>query len=42
MKMNMSENGIAWLADPTVHDLIQRFPMPIALLDDAGGALVLN
>jgi diguanylate cyclase (GGDEF)-like protein/hemerythrin-like metal-binding protein len=40
--MNMSKNSIQWLADATVHDLIQRFPLPIALLDDAGGALVLN
>ncbi|MDP1609442.1 MAG: bacteriohemerythrin [Sulfuritalea sp.] len=40
--MNTSANEIAWLADATVHDLIQRFPLPIALLDDAGGALVLN
>jgi len=40
--MNKSEDSIQWLADPTVHDLLQRFPLPIALLDDAGGALVLN
>ncbi|KAF0164166.1 MAG: diguanylate cyclase/phosphodiesterase (GGDEF & EAL domains) with PAS/PAC sensor(s) [Rhodocyclaceae bacterium] len=40
--MNTSMNDLAWLADSTVHDLIQRFPLPIALLDDAGGALVLN
>lgn len=40
--MNMSEQGVAWLSDPTVHDLIQRFPLPIALLDNAGGVLILN
>jgi len=40
--MNKSEESIQWLADPTVHDLLQRLPLPIALLDDAGGARVLN
>lgn len=40
--MNMPKNRIQWLADSTVHDLIQRFPLPIALLDDAGGVLLLN
>jgi len=40
--MNASVSGIAWPADPAVHDLIQHFPFPIALLDDAGGVLVLN
>lgn len=40
--MNTPKNAIPWLADETVHDLIQRFPLPIALLDDAGGALVMN
>jgi diguanylate cyclase (GGDEF)-like protein/hemerythrin-like metal-binding protein len=36
------EIRISWLDDPSVHDLIQSFPLPIAVLDDAGGALVLN
>ena len=40
--MNVPENDIAWLTDPAVRDLIQRFPLSIALLDAAGGALVLN
>ena len=40
--MNTPKIGIQWLADSTVHDLIQRFPLPIALLDDKGGALLLN
>lgn len=33
---------VAWLDDPTVHDLIQRFPLPIAALDDVGDVLMLN
>ena len=40
--MNMPKSGIPWLADATVHDLIQRFPLPIALLDEAGAALLMN
>jgi len=40
--MNVPKNSIQWLADSAVHDLIQRFPLPIALLDDAGGVRVLN
>jgi diguanylate cyclase (GGDEF)-like protein/hemerythrin-like metal-binding protein len=40
--MNMSERGIAWPADASVDNLIQHFPLPVALLDDAGGVLVLN
>ena len=40
--MDVSEHAIAWLADPAVHRLIQRFPLSIALLDDAGGVLILN
>lgn len=40
--MNMPKNAIPWLADATVHDLIQRFPLPIALLDEAGAALLMN
>ena len=40
---NMSlKTRIAWLNDPTVHDLIERFPLPIAVLDDAGGVRALN
>jgi diguanylate cyclase (GGDEF)-like protein/hemerythrin-like metal-binding protein len=38
----MPKNSIQWLADSSVHELIQRFPLSIALLDDAGGVLVLN
>jgi PAS domain-containing protein len=40
--MNISENNTAWPDAPTVHDLIQSFPLPIALLDDVGRVLVLN
>jgi diguanylate cyclase (GGDEF)-like protein/hemerythrin-like metal-binding protein len=40
--MNISENNTAWPDAPTVHDLIQSFPLSIALLDDAGRVLVLN
>lgn len=40
--MTASENSIAWPADITVRDLIQRFPLPIALLDDVGGVVVMN
>jgi diguanylate cyclase (GGDEF)-like protein/hemerythrin-like metal-binding protein len=40
--MNMPASSVQWLADSTVHDLIRRFPLPIALLDDTGGVLVLN
>jgi diguanylate cyclase (GGDEF)-like protein/hemerythrin-like metal-binding protein len=32
----------AWLDDPSILDLIRSFPLPIAVLDDTGGALVLN
>lgn len=38
----MSKNNVKWLTDPTVHSLIEHFPLPIALLDDAGRVLVLN
>ena len=40
--MKDSINNIAWLADATVRELIHRFPLPIALLDRDGRALVLN
>ena len=40
--MNTAEQDVAWLADAAVQDLIERFPLPIALLDDQGRALVLN
>ena len=40
--MNMPKNDMEWLANATVHDLIQRFPLPIALLDDAGGVVLMN
>jgi diguanylate cyclase (GGDEF)-like protein/hemerythrin-like metal-binding protein len=40
--MNAPENRVTWLADSTVHDLIRRFSLPIALLDDAGEVLILN
>jgi len=40
--MNLPQHGIEWLADATVRDLIQRFPLPIAVLDDAGSVLVAN
>ena len=40
--MNPSGHGIQWLSDAAVCDLIRRFPLPIALLDDAGGVLLLN
>jgi diguanylate cyclase (GGDEF)-like protein/hemerythrin-like metal-binding protein len=40
--MSTSVHAIAWLADPIVRDLIQRFPLPIALIDDAGETLFLN
>lgn len=33
---------MAWLDDPIVRDLIERFPLPIAALDDAGDMLMLN
>jgi hypothetical protein len=32
--MNMLENSIHGLDDPAMRDLIQRFPLPLALLDD--------
>ena len=35
-------NSIQGLDDPAMRDLIQRFPLPLALLDDAGVALILN
>lgn len=38
----MSKSAIAWPAEGAVHDLIDRFPLPIALLDDAGGILFMN
>jgi len=34
--------SIEWLANPIVEDLIQRFPLPIALMSNSGGAVVLN
>jgi PAS domain-containing protein len=40
--MSLSENPAAWPDATAVHDMIQHFPLPIALLDDAGGVLVLN
>jgi diguanylate cyclase (GGDEF)-like protein/hemerythrin-like metal-binding protein len=40
--MSASERTVAWSADPVAQDLIERFPLPIALLDGAGGAPVLN
>ena len=40
--MNKSKNGIEWLTEPAVRDLILRFPLAIALLDEAGNSLVLN
>lgn len=40
--MTDSTNTIAWLADNTVRDLIHRFPLPIAMVDHSGHALVLN
>ncbi|MEZ5788769.1 MAG: bacteriohemerythrin [Xanthobacteraceae bacterium] len=35
-------DSIALLADPTVEDLIQRFPLPIALMSKSGDSVVLN
>ena len=40
--MSSLENRAAWPDATTVHDMIQHFPLPIALLDGAGGVLVLN
>jgi diguanylate cyclase (GGDEF)-like protein/hemerythrin-like metal-binding protein len=40
--MSMSKKHIQWPDDPAMRDLIQRFPLPIALLDDAGAAVALN
>jgi diguanylate cyclase (GGDEF)-like protein/hemerythrin-like metal-binding protein len=40
--MRPPENRVAWLADAAVHDLIQHFPLPIALLDDAGDIVIVN
>lgn len=40
--MSAPENRVTWLSDSTVHDLIQRFPLPIALVDDAGEILIIN
>lgn len=34
--------SIDLLADPVVEDLIQRFPLPIALMSNSGDAVVLN
>jgi len=40
--MNMLKNSIQGLDDPAIRDLIERFPLPLALLDDAGVAVMLN
>ena len=40
--MNTPQNGIQWLRDATAYDLLQRFPLPIALIDAEGKALLLN
>ncbi len=38
----MSETTTAWPATGAIHDLIDRFPLPLALLDDAGRVLFMN
>ena len=38
----MSDSTTTWPAAGAIHDLIDRFPLPIALLDDAGGVLFMN
>jgi diguanylate cyclase (GGDEF)-like protein/hemerythrin-like metal-binding protein len=40
--MSMLKNSIQGLDDPAIRDLIERFPLPLALLDDAGVAVMLN
>lgn len=40
--MKMSESGIQRLTEATAHDLIQHFPLPIGLLDDAGSLRLMN
>lgn len=36
------DDSTEWLADPVVHDLIQKFPLPIALMSNSGRSVVLN
>jgi diguanylate cyclase (GGDEF)-like protein/hemerythrin-like metal-binding protein len=40
--MSMLKNPIQGLDDLAIRDLIERFPLPLALLDDAGVAVMLN
>jgi diguanylate cyclase (GGDEF)-like protein/hemerythrin-like metal-binding protein len=40
--MDMSGDQFPWLADATLRDLIRQFPLPIALLDDVGGVVLMN
>ena len=34
--LSVSDDQTAWPDATTVHDMIEHFPLPIALLDDAG------
>ncbi len=38
----MQQNALAWLDLSTLHDWVARFPLPVALMDEAGGPLILN
>ena len=40
--MAASENSMPWPVDGGAHDLLQRLPLAIALLDEAGAALHMN
>lgn len=40
----MSDSGtnVEWLAAPAARDLFERFPLPLALLEESGAVMVLN
>jgi diguanylate cyclase (GGDEF)-like protein/hemerythrin-like metal-binding protein len=40
--MSTTSKPFSLLDNPALRDLIQRFPLPMALLDDAGAAVILN
>jgi diguanylate cyclase (GGDEF)-like protein/hemerythrin-like metal-binding protein len=38
----MSNGNISWLSETQIHDLFMQFPLPLAVLDRAGGIKLLN